>query len=218
MVGPPAQYFSDRDIRQPMLRDLMSAKRRILFTQYQIDDQRVIGILQSKLNDKVRVKGILDLYKFKSSSCARQPQAQADLFEAGAQLKVMSPQGGAYSCLHCKTVLIDGEIGWTGSVNLTSNGFDNNFEDAVRVTDSEVIRQLTETFTRRWGEAKAVDQAMIDEAIATRANPKPKSLARGNSQPNLRLRRTKSAESDGEAVSKNLNETFRNAEETGHHE
>ena len=62
--------------------------------------------------------------------------------------------------------MIDDRIIYTGSVNMTHNGLDQNIEDCMRVSDSpNTILDAKLAFEDRWQRATIVDQTMIDKAL-----------------------------------------------------
>ena len=75
--------------------------------------------LNKQLANGFSVKLIFDKDNFKSSSCARQPLRMKELYESGAELRVMRPLRGGFACMHAKTVILDEKVILTGSVNLT---------------------------------------------------------------------------------------------------
>ena len=114
------------------------------------------------------VKGrmILDHGNFFHSSCARQAPRVRELFEAGCSIRLLKPRAGGFACSHFKTVVYDGRAVFTGSVNLTHNGFENNEEQLFIIRDPATIEETLQDFEERWEESSVVDQAKIDEMMA----------------------------------------------------
>ncbi|MCW5849596.1 MAG: hypothetical protein KIT87_05910 [Anaerolineae bacterium] len=51
---------------------------------------------------------------------------------------------------HTKMVLVDGKRAWVGSQNFSSNALENNRELGIFLTDTGILRRLSETFERDW--------------------------------------------------------------------
>ena len=61
--------------------------------------------------------------------------------------KLNYSHSGAFH-IHSKVYIIDDEIAYMGSINLTSSGLGNSFESRIRIIDKDVISGLNEMFEK----------------------------------------------------------------------
>ena len=174
--------------------------------QYQLDHQdcfNVLGHFMEKLGGKVYM--ILDWDSFFRSSCARQAPRMSELYDKGARIRLMKPQGrisGGWPIMHAKTVVIDKAVVLTGSVNMTHNGHGNNKEHMVSLTDKETVEEFVADFEETWDTLNAITPDMID-----RMNEKQIEREKGY--------RSKSRErSLSRSVSRSLTAELKDAEES----
>ena len=52
--------------------------------------------------------------------------------------------------MHAKTILFDKKIVYTGSVNMTHNGMENNKEHLFRITETAAVADVLADFERDW--------------------------------------------------------------------
>ena len=69
--------------------------------------------------------------------------------------------------MHVKTLVIDGKVLLTGSVNLTHNGFEKNKEHLYRITDPSAIREVLDDFEKDWEgpEVEEVSEELMQEVM-----------------------------------------------------
>ena len=96
--------------------------------QYISDHLECFRILCDKVRHGVRGRIIFEETQFYNCSCTRQPARIRSLLEAGGEARTYRPGNGGFACMHAKTWLLDGSVVLTGSVNLTENGFERNYE------------------------------------------------------------------------------------------
>ena len=65
-------------------------------------------------------------------------------------MRTFKPIGGYCASYHNKSVVIDGVIVFTGSVNLTHNGFENNKEHLVRIIFPDCVQSFRIQFMEDW--------------------------------------------------------------------
>ena len=133
--------------------------------QYQSDHTELIVILVRKLGQGVKVRLIFDKENFKSSSCARQAPRMKELYEAGAELKMMRPPHGGFACMHVKTLVVDRKVLLTGSVNMTHNGLEKNKEHLYRIENPSTIETVMTDFEEEWQEAEPVTDDVIENMM-----------------------------------------------------
>jgi len=169
-LGGSVDSFIDREIRAPLTQDLLGASKSIWLTQYQIDDANISGIFLAKLRESLDLRMLLDRKNFYESSCVGQAAVVADLYKHGAKIRVIKPPGGGFVCMHVKNVLIDQAVYYTGSVNLTYNGLENNVEEVVRIVSLPTLAKVINSYESRWADAEHVSQEMIDKTLQNRQN------------------------------------------------
>jgi phosphatidylserine/phosphatidylglycerophosphate/cardiolipin synthase-like enzyme len=101
------------------------------------------------------------------------------LFDSDCELRVLKPAGGGFSAMHAKTMIFDQELVLTGSANLTHNAMENNKEHLLRITDSDVVKEMLKDFELEWAKGIEVDQAYLD---VVHKNAAAKKLAKGKSR------------------------------------
>ena len=79
------------------------------------------------------------------------------------QMKMMKPKGGAFACMHVKSLIFDGAVLLTGSVNMTHNGHENNKEHLYRIVLGSAVLEVLADFEKDWTGAEPVTQAVIDD-------------------------------------------------------
>ena len=76
-------------------------------------------------------------------------------------LKVRKTDHGGFSSQHSKTVIMDDEILYVGSCNMSHNGFDNNDEDSIRTTNATAVSDALGKFSDRWENSKEVTEVEV---------------------------------------------------------
>ena len=64
--------------------------------------------------------------------------------------------------MHCKTTIIDSEVIYSGSPNLTHNGLEQNKEHYFRMSQANIVQKVLEDFERTWEVSTPVTKAMIE--------------------------------------------------------
>ena len=73
-----------------------------------------------------------------------------ELWDAGCEIRLMKlPQGG-FARMHAKSLVVDDRVVFTGSVNMTHNGYENNKEHMFRIQEPAVLVQVVEDFEKDW--------------------------------------------------------------------
>ena len=76
--------------------------------------------------------------------------------------------------MHAKSFVVDGRVLFTGSVNLTHNGMENNKEHMFRICDPYPVAQVEADFEELWEESEDVDDDMIMKMLETRRQKEDK--------------------------------------------
>eukprot|EP00973_Karenia_brevis_P074337 10328061-Karenia_brevis.AAC.1 len=92
----------------------------------------------------VRARMIFDRSQFYWSSSARQALRVQELWNNGAEMKVLLPSrreggGRGFPIMHCKTSIYDEAVVLSGSANLTHNGMECNKEHLYRISDERTV-------------------------------------------------------------------------------
>ena len=87
--------------------------------------------------------------------------------------------------MHTKTWIIDGAVAYTGSVNMTHNGLENNIEHLWKIQEEGALRPLREEFAAQWETLEIVKQQHIDRmhSIDTERKEKTRLKPTNRNQP-----------------------------------
>jgi len=136
---------------------------------YVMDHTSCCVTLACKIAQGVSCRLILDRANFLESSCARQADRAAELWKVGCEMRVLRPRGAGFPCMHVKTMIVDGRVVLTGSVNMTHNGLENNKEHLYRITVPTAVAAVVEDFDATWAGAEPVTAELIEKALAKSA-------------------------------------------------
>ena len=67
--------------------------------------------------------------------------------------------------MHAKTLIFDGKIVLTGSVNMTHNGYENNKEHMLRLVAPKAVADFVADFEEEWQQAIPVTQDAINDML-----------------------------------------------------
>jgi len=181
------QFYTGGLILPAMLVAFESINESFAAWCYQIDHTELCNLLVSKLlcvheetNRRCKGRIIFDKDNFFYSSCARQAARVGELWKAGCEMRTHKPRGGGFACMHTKTWIIDDEIIYSGSVNLTHNGLENNKEHLWKILGEKAITPLKEDFEETWMSAERVTSEHIARMRSADAKRK---LKRSDSAP-----------------------------------
>ena len=77
-------------------------------------------------------------------------------------MKTLKPKkGGGFACMHVKSIIFDDKVLLTGSVNMTHNGYENNKEHLLRLTEPSLLADVVADFEATWLEAEEVTAGEI---------------------------------------------------------
>ena len=94
--------------------------------------------------------------------------------------------------MHTKCVILDRELVYDGSVNLTHNGMENNKEHLYRITHAATVARVFDDFRREWARAEVVGADKIQIMVQKNLEAKEKkasSKGSANSKPKPPLNR-----------------------------
>jgi HKD family nuclease len=156
-----------------------NAQEELMIVQYEFDHEVLTEKICEKVRQGVHVRFIVDRRKFERSSCVHMAERVAQCFQAGVDLRThLPPKGKGWASCHLKCVTADRRVMLTGSVNMTTNGIQNNVEQVVRLTDAMNLERQCEFFARLWEEAKPVTPEDMDRVLGRKADSKEKEEAK----------------------------------------
>ena len=157
-------FFTGADIEPNLLGAVKGMKKTFDAFCYQIDQTAVCVHLIAFIVGGGSARILFDKSNFLCSSCARQAPRVLELWEKGCKMKVVPKPG--YASMHAKTVIFDNKCVYTGSVNMTHNGFENNKEHLIVLTTPSVVTQFADDFESEWAKAETVTQELVDDMMA----------------------------------------------------
>ena len=167
-----------------------------------IDHTEAMVVLNTKLAQGLKVRLIMDKANFHSSSCARQAVRIKELYDNGAEVRILKPPGGGFACMHTKCLIMDRELVFDGSVNLTHNGMENNKEHLLRITHEPTVSRVFHDFCREWARAEVVGNdkilMMMQKDVETKS--RRKGNARGSSNTELTQQTSRDLSSEFQTV------------------
>ena len=91
--------------------------------------------------------------------------------------------------MHVKTIIFDGEVVLTGSMNLTHNGVERSKEHLYRIQYPDCVKEVSEDFEETWEEGTEVTEKIMTAVLATHERKRAESFTRSpqHSQSEARL-------------------------------
>lgn len=126
--------------REKMMELIQQAKQSIRIYAQTFNDYKIIGTIAKAAHRGIKVEML-------TSASLRSKQFDY-LTKAGVSIH---QSRGLY--IHAKAMIIDNKLAVIGSTNLTRPSFEDNRELSVITDDSNVIRQLNNTFNSDWKDA-----------------------------------------------------------------
>ena len=146
--------------------------------QYCIDELEACQLLVSAARRQLPVRLLLDGTQVKNPSCKRQPQRLAELTEWGVEIRSYKPPGGGFAAMHSKLIIVDREVLFTGSVNLTHHGLEKNEENLIVTSVSNAVASAVTRFEEVWALAQSL-QTAPHERIGSIPTAQAATLAEG---------------------------------------
>ena len=165
---PPVEFLSGPEMFPAVMRGIGNMQQSFYAMQYILDHTDVVIQLALKLKDGVVGRVIFDRGNFLDSSAARQAPRVKDLWDVGCQMRMLKPRGGNFASMHAKTIVFDEQVLFSGSVNLSHNGLENNTEHLFKIAEPVTVAKLLTSFEETWERAEPVEQHHIDKMLATR--------------------------------------------------
>ena len=67
--------------------------------------------------------------------------------------------------MHAKSLIVDERVVFTGSVNMTHNGHENNKEHMYRIAEPSAVSDVLADFEKDWKEADIVTQVLSNTTL-----------------------------------------------------
>ncbi len=150
-VADPSLVISPDNSRNDFVTFINNAKSSLIIEAEEMQDSTVEQAIASAAQRGVNVQVILPTPS--SGSTDSNAAGIAVIKAGGAQVKE-----DAQLYMHAKMMVADGTNAYVGSINISSNSFDNNRELGVLFTDPGIISTLNQTFQSDWG----VSQSQTD--------------------------------------------------------
>ncbi len=142
-VTDPNLVISPDNSRNDFVAFINGAKTSLIIEAEEMQDTTVEQAIASAAQRGVNVQVILPSPS--SGSTDSNASGIATIKAGGAQVEEDSKL-----YMHAKMMVADGNNAYVGSVNISTNSFDNNRELGVLFTDSGVISTLQQTFQSDW--------------------------------------------------------------------
>ncbi len=143
-VTNPNLVISPDNSRNDFVTFINNAKSTLIIEAEEMQDSTVEQAIASAAQRGVSVQVILPTPQ--SGSTDSNAAGIAVIKAGGAQVKE-DPQ----LIMHAKMMVADGTNAYVGSINISTNSFDNNRELGVLFTDPGIISTLNQTFQSDWG-------------------------------------------------------------------
>ncbi len=150
-VTDPSLVISPDNSRNDFVTFINNAKSSLIIEAEEMQDTTVEQAIASAAKRGVTVQVILPTPQ--SGSTDYNAAGIAVIKAGGAQVK----EDGQL-IMHAKMMVADGTNAYVGSINISSNSFDNNRELGVLFTDQGIITTLKQTFQNDWGVSTNQDE------------------------------------------------------------
>jgi phosphatidylserine/phosphatidylglycerophosphate/cardiolipin synthase-like enzyme len=130
---------------------IKSARKSIHMEMFHVTDKAVIDALISRAQDNIDMRIIVD-HKVTGGYKA----AFDSLANAGVQIRAGAP---VYSITHSKAMVIDDNVAWVTSINMTNTGT-NSRDFGITTPDQGIISEINKVFEADW--TAAGDDSRID--------------------------------------------------------
>lgn len=136
---------------QAMIR---SARRTLVCTTENLGDVGILEALREAARRGVRVRVLVPEMDLDPNP-RRNEKYVSRLRQGGVDARVMpAPSTPQRPYMHAKIILVDGSMGFIGSINLSHNSIARARELGVLFSDSEILRSVLATFEADWSEAR----------------------------------------------------------------
>lgn len=156
--------------KSQLLEDLGRAKRHVLLVSPFIKSSIARDIYRTLAGQNVTVHTISRFSKSEFLSGASDIEAHYVLSGRGNGITLARHELRSLSNLHAKIFIIDWEIAYVGSSNLTFSGLLRNYEGTVRLTGEEQVRPLRERFEKLWKGLPVVAEGDFADMVEVLAN------------------------------------------------
>lgn len=143
-------YFSDRDrVGDRIIAAINHSKRSIDVAIYSLTEPGIAAALQAAARRGVRVRIVAD------AGQTRDRHSEIPYLEgSGIQVRLSGGYRGQRSIMHNKFAVFDGRHAETGSFNWTTSADNFNYENAIFLSDAQVVGLYESEFERIWSRAR----------------------------------------------------------------
>ena len=135
--------------RSAFMKLVSSAHHTLLIEAEELNDDTVEQAIAASAHNGVHVQVILP--SAKSSSSDSNGTGISILHQGGVQVKE-DPR----LYMHAKIIVVDGQLAFVGSENISRQSLDENRELGIIVSDSSVLSTLQQTFQQDWSDSRSV--------------------------------------------------------------
>lgn len=135
--------------RSAFMKLVSSAHHTLLIEAEELNDDTVEQAIATAAHNGVHVEVILP--SAKSSSSDSNGAGISILQQGGVQVKE-DPR----LYIHAKIIVVDGQLAYVGSENISRQSLDENRELGIIVSDSGVLHTLQQTFQQDWSDSRSV--------------------------------------------------------------
>ena len=126
---------------------------------------------------------ICDKGTFNAGTAARQAMRLKDAMRAGAEVRLSSPPGARFACMHVKTLVFDRKVVLTGSVNMSHNGLENSKEHLFRITVPETVEATIADFEEHWTTCQPLTMEAVEQVMGNNHQRREKRAQRSQDGP-----------------------------------
>lgn len=142
-VHHPHLIWSPNNSREKIIRFIHQANATLDIYAQDISDYKIIGALAKAARHGTKIKILL------SNTASKKENKKFDyLRKAGVIIRFSK------NLIHAKVMIADQQYAMIGSINLTRPSLDSNRELSIITQDTDVIRQLENTFNQDWRSAE----------------------------------------------------------------
>lgn len=137
----PDLIVSPNNARQRIFDLVKSARREVRIAVEVAADPAFNDLVAAKVKEGVRVKALLGDH----NKIGINLDTARKWRERGADVRFQ-----AKPFLHAKTIVVDGQVMYVGSTNLTTNSMDNNRELGLKIAAPEIVKGVLSTMEHDW--------------------------------------------------------------------
>ncbi|TMC21056.1 MAG: hypothetical protein E6J34_10770 [Chloroflexi bacterium] len=147
-VNDPNLVISPLNSRNDFTALINSARQRLLIEAEEMQDSGIAQAMIAAARRGVQVQVVLPVLSDSSNNYNR--DGIKTIMQGGVQVR---EDGKLY--MHAKIIVVDGQLAFVGSVNISTASLERNRELGIIVSDANVVGALQRTFQQDWGDAQS---------------------------------------------------------------